>query len=195
MNQAFVDFLASRRSRKPDQLVAPAPSQQELAAMLKIAARVPDHKRLAPWRFIIFEGDARAQFGEIIAKVCAANAQQQPQPSEQRLEVERGRFLRAPLVVAVIAKLTDHPAVPQWEQSLSAGVAAYNLCLAANAYGYATSWLTEWMAYDVKICSALGLGENERVAGFVHIGTAGTEPVERARPDMQDIVSHWTGAE
>jgi len=191
MTEALTEFLAHRRSVKPDRLGAPAPSDLELAQILKIAARVPDHKKLVPWRFIVFGGEARREFGDIIARVCAED--EQPSPSAQRLETERNRFLRAPLVVAVVARLTDQRGVPHWEQTLSAGAAAYNLCLAANTFGFGTSWLTEWMAYNPKIERALGLAPGEKVAGFVHIGTASEGPIERARPEMEQIVSHWTG--
>ena len=190
MTQAVIDFLATRRSVKPDRLALPAPSEAELAAILKIAARVPDHKKLAPWRFIIFDETARVKFGEIIANVCAED--EQPAPSAQRLETERHRFLRAPLVIAVISCALEQRAVPIWEQTLSAGAVAFNLCLAANAHGYSTSWLTEWMAYNSKINQALGLADNEKVVGFVHMGTASETPQERDRPVMDEIVSHWT---
>jgi len=190
MTAALTDFLAQRRSIKPDKLVAPAPTGDELTQILTIAARVPDHKKLVPWRFIVFAGDARGAFGDIIARVCVQD--EQPTPSSHRIETERGRFLRAPLVIAVIARLSDQRGVPHWEQTLSAGAAAYSLCLAANSFGYGTSWLTEWMAYNPKIHSALGLADTEKVAGFVHIGTPSEPPVERARPDLNEIVSHWT---
>lgn len=189
MTESFFEYLGRRRSVKPDRLTEPAPTAQELEGMLKIAARVPDHKKLVPWRFIIFRDDARRQFGDIIAQVCAED--DQPTPSPQRLEFERQRFLRAPLVVAVIARLNDQRGVPEWEQTLSAGAAAFNLCLAANTLGYGTSWLTEWMAYNKKIHTALGLADTEKVAGFVHIGTAMEPPQERDRPELADIVSAW----
>lgn len=189
-SSAVIDFLSRRRSVKPDKLVSPAPSDAELQQILQIAARVPDHKKLVPWRFVVFQGDARAQFGEIIAAVCAEDAQQTP--SAQRLETEKNRLTRAPLVVAVIAVLKDARVVPEWEQTLSAGAAAFNLCLAANALGYGTSWLTEWIAFDDKIAAALGLGHNERVVGFVHIGTPEDAPQERARPELSDVVRYWT---
>lgn len=189
MTETFTEFLARRRSVKPDMLTAPAPSEAELRQILTIAARVPDHKKLVPWRFIIFDDKARHTFGDIIAQVCAED--EPAPPSAQRLETERQRFLRAPLVVAVIARQSDQRGVPHWEQTLSSGAAAFNLCLAANSLGYATSWLTEWMAYNPKIHRALGLDQSEKVAGFVHIGTASAPPVERARPNLDDIVSTW----
>lgn len=189
MNSDTLKLLATRRSVKPDKLLAPGPSAAELEQILTIAARVPDHKKLAPWRFIVFEGDARAKFGEVIADACAAEDKDPPSPV--RLETERKRLLRAPLVVAVISRVVERPGAPEWEQVLSAGAAAMNLCLAANALGYGTNWVTEWIAYSPRIRSALGLAANERVAGFVHIGTASEKPEERERPDLKTIVTHW----
>jgi nitroreductase len=184
-------LLASRRSVKPEMLVAPGPSADELDAMLTIASRVPDHKKLAPWRFIVLEGDARARLGEVVAEACVA-AEKEP-PSAVRLDLERRRFLRAPLVIAVVSRTKPHPGAPEWEQILSAGAACFNLCLAANALGYGTSWISEWMAYDKQVCAALGLSERERIAGFVYVGTAAAQPEERDRPALADIVTRWQG--
>lgn len=191
MNNPILALLSSRRSVKPEKLVAPGPSPDELETMLTIAARVPDHKKLVPWRFIVLEGVARAQLGEIIAQACVA--EEDVPPSEVRLETERGRLLRAPLVIAVISRVTAHRAAPEWEQILSAGAACFNLCLAANAMGYATSWITEWIAYNSAVRTALGLADNERIAGFVYIGTAAERPEERERPALSDIVTRWRG--
>lgn len=188
MNDALLKTLETRRSVKPDRLAAPAPTGAELDRLLAIAARVPDHKKLAPWRFIVFEGEARAAAGEIFAAACQA---EEKEPSHVRLETERARFLRAPLVVAVVSSLSKRPGVPEWEQILSAGAAAFNLCLAANAAGYGTSWLTEWVAYSPFVRERLGLAENERIAGFVHIGTPKEPPEERERPRLADLVTHW----
>ncbi len=183
------DMLAARRSVKPDRLEAPAPSGEELERILTVAARVPDHKKLVPWRFMVFEGDARAAAGEVFAEAC--RAEEKEAPSEIRLETERNRFMRAPLVVAVISRVTPRPGAPEWEQILSAGAACFNLCLAANALGYGTAWLTEWIAYSPVVRARFGLTENERIVGFVHIGTAKEKPEERDRPNLEDIVSRW----
>jgi nitroreductase len=161
----------------------------ELEKILTIAARVPDHKKLVPWRFIVFEGEARARMGELFAAAC--EAEETAPPSAVRLETERKRFLRAPLVVAVVSRVVRTPGAPEWEQVLSAGASAMSLCLAANAMGYGTSWITEWVAYSPRVRAGLGLAENERVAGFVHIGTAKERPEERERPRLSDIVTHW----
>ncbi len=152
---------------------------------------MPDHKKLAPWRFIVFEGDARARFGEALARVLAA--EEKEPPSSVRLETERGRFLRAPLVVGVISRIVPSAGAPEWEQILSAGAASYNLCLAANALGYGTCWITEWYAYSAGVRQALGLAANERVAGFVYVGTAKERQPDRERPALGDIVSRWNG--
>jgi nitroreductase len=191
MENAIIDFLARRRSVKPDRLAAPGPSDTELETILTIASRVPDHKKLAPWRFIVIEGDARARLGEVVAQACVA-AEKEP-PSHVRLETERNRLARAPIVIAVISRVTAHRSAPEWEQILSAGAACFNLCLAANAFGYGTSWLTEWIAYNQAIGSALGLADNERVAGFVYVGTAVERSEDRERPALADIVTRWNG--
>ncbi|WP_295559531.1 nitroreductase [uncultured Hyphomicrobium sp.] len=190
MNDALLETLATRRSVKPDRLAAPAPTGEELDRILTIAARVPDHKKLVPWRFIVFEGEARKAAGEIFAAAC--QAEEKEPPSHVRLETERNRFLRAPLVVAVVSRVAKRPGAPEWEQILSAGAAAFNLCLAANASGYGTSWLTEWVAYSPIVREKLTLSENERIAAFVYIGTPLEKPEERERPRLADIVSRWT---
>jgi nitroreductase len=189
MHQATLDLLARRRSVKPDKLVEPGPDAGQLDRILTIAARVPDHKKLAPWRFIVFAGDARAAFGDIMAAAC--EAEETEPPSRVRLDLERGRFLRAPLVVAVVSRIVPHRSAPEWEQTLSAGAACYNLCLAANAMGFGTSWITEWVAYSPAIRTALALAENERIAGFIYIGTPAETPADRDRPALADIVSRW----
>lgn len=190
MNDVLLEALETRRSVKADRLEAPAPTGAELDRILTIAARVPDHKKLVPWRFIIFEGEARAAAGEIFAAAC--QAEEKDPPSHVRLDTERARFLRAPLVVAVVSRVAKRPGAPEWEQILSAGAAAFNLCLAANASGYGTSWLTEWIAYSPYVREKLGLSENERIAAFIYIGTPMEKPEERDRPKLADIVTRWT---
>ena len=189
MTNPVLDLLAKRRSVKPDLLQAPAPSAAELETILTLAARVPDHKKLAPWRFIVFEGDARARAGEIFAAACLAEDQEPP--SDKRLELERGRFLRSPLVVAVVSRVVERPGAPEWEQVLSAGASAFNLCIAANALGYGTCWITEWIGYSPMVKAKLGLGAGERIAGFVYIGTAVQPPTDRERPVLSDIVTRF----
>lgn len=189
MNRAVFEFLSLRRSSKPDKLVAPGPTDEELTSILTAGSRVPDHKKLAPWRFIVFEGEGRARIGDAFAAACVAEEKEPPSPV--RLDMERGRFLRAPLVVAVISSPKPRPGAPEWEQVLSAGACCYNICLAANALGFATSWITEWIAYSPSVRATLGLAEHERVAGFIYIGRPGEKPDERERPAVADLVTRW----
>ena len=191
MTNPMLALLKNRRSVKPAMLAEPGPSAAELDDILTAASRVPDHKKLAPWRFIVFEGAARARFGEVLA--AAAQAEDKMEPSPVRLEAERQRFQRAPVVVAVVSSVRNPAPAPEWEQVLSSGAACFNLCLAANAMGYGTCWLTEWAAYSPAVGKALGLGATERVAGFIYIGTAKERQEDRERPALAAIVSRWQG--
>lgn len=191
MSRDALELLLTRRSVKAGMLSEPGPNPAQLRTILTAAARVPDHKKLEPWRFIIFEGEARAAFGQLLLSACAA--QEKEPPSAIRLETERTRLLRAPCVVAVVSRVTPNPAAPEWEQVLSCGAVCMNLCLAANALGFATCWITEWYSYSPAVRAALKLAENERVAGFIYVGTARERQEERERPDLAKIASHWTG--
>jgi nitroreductase len=191
LSQETIDLLLTRRSAKPAMLGAPGPSSAELATILTAATRVPDHKKLVPWRFIVFEGEARAAFGRVLSEACLAEGAQAP--TQGRLESERMRLLRSPLVIAVISRVTPNPAAPEWEQVLSCGAACFNLCLAANALGFGTCWITEWYSYSPAVRDALHLAVNERIAGFVYIGTATQRQEERERPQLAGIVTRWNG--
>ncbi|HJU33152.1 MAG TPA: nitroreductase [Hyphomicrobiaceae bacterium] len=191
MSQETLELLLKRRSAKAALLTEPGPDARQLETILTAAARVPDHKRLEPWRFIIFEGDARGTFGRVLLKACLA--EEKETPSAARLELERTRLLRAPVVVAVISRATPNPGAPEWEQILSCGAACFNLCLAANAMGFGTCWITEWYSYSPGVRAALGLAANERVAGFVYIGTAKETQPDRDRPQLAKIVTRWNG--
>jgi nitroreductase len=191
MSQETIDLLLKRRSAKPAMLAAPGPTSEQLTTILTAAVRVPDHKKLEPWRFIVFEGEARAAFGRVLLKACLA--EEKETPTAGRLEMERMRLLRAPTVIAVISRATPNPAAPEWEQILSCGAACFNLCLAATALGFGTCWITEWYAYSAGVRAALKLAANERIAGFVYIGTAKERQPERERPLLAKIVSRWTG--
>jgi nitroreductase len=188
MPNPVVDHLLSRRSVSANSLGEPGPNEAELTQILTAASRVPDHKKLVPWRFVLFQGEARAAFGEALAEICAA---EESDPGRFRLENEAKRFLRAPLVVAVISRVADNKAAPEWEQILSAGAACQNLIVAASALGYGAQWISEWCAYSPGVRRALKLADNERVAGFVYIGTAQEKPEERERPALADIVTKW----
>lgn len=183
---ATLDLLKTRRSVPPTLLDGPGPSREELDTLLTLASRVPDHGKLAPWRFIVIAGEARARIGEAIAAAFAAD---HPEAGPDRLDQERKRLTHAPVVVAVVSRAGPHVKIPEWEQVLSAGAVAMTLVVAANAMGYATSWLTEWHAYDRRILDALGLAPHERLAGHVHLGRAREIPSDRPRPALADIVT------
>jgi nitroreductase len=185
-----IELLKTRRSVKPMDLKEPGPSAAEIETMLTIASRVPDHGKLTPWRFIVFDGPARLTAGEKIADVFRKN---NPEATPEQIEFERKRLARAPLVIAVVSRAGAHAKIPEWEQLLSSGAAAMNLVVAANALGFAASWLTEWYAYNRDVLEALGLNANEKIAGFVHIGTPVTLPADRERPPLSAVVSHHEG--
>lgn len=188
-NADVLTFLETRRSNLAKSMSAPGPTPEELTRMLTIAARVPDHRKLTPWRFLIFEGEARANIGQHIG---ATFQRHNPDMPLDRVMFEAQRFQRAPLVIGVVSSPKDCVrGTPKWEQELSAAAVCFNLCLAAQACGFGAQWLTEWYAYDPDICEVMGLTEHERIAGFIYIGTP-NEPVrERARPDVEALIEYW----
>ena len=183
-----VELLQTRRSIKPVELVGPPPSAAEIDTLLTIASRVPDHGKLVPWRFIVFEGEARLAAGDAIV---AAFRAKYPQATGEQAAAERQRLARAPLVIAVVSRAAPHVKIPEWEQVLSAGAAAMNLVLAAHALGYGASWITEWYAYDRGVLDALGLAPHERIAGFIHIGRPPGRPEDRPRPPLDQIATRF----
>ena len=183
-------LLTTRRSFKAMELVGPAPSAAEIDTLLTIASRVPDHGKLTPWRFIVFEGDARQKAG---AAIAAAFRGKYPDAKPEQVEAERARLTRAPLVVAVVSRAGPHVKIPEWEQVLSAGAAAMSLVLAAHALGYGANWITEWYAYDRAVLDALGLAPHERIAGFIHIGRPPGPPEDRPRPPLDEIATRFAG--
>ncbi len=182
-------LLALRRSASKHHLAEPGPSPDALDELLKVAARVPDHRKLAPWRFIVFEGDARTAFGEQLARIHDAN---KPDAESSDILDAAGLPLRAPVMVAVISSPDPTHKTPVWEQELSAGAVCQNLLLAANAAGWGGVWLSEWMAFDPDVAKLLGLTDDERVAGFIYLGTATMGCPERPRPDMREKITRWT---
>jgi nitroreductase len=183
-----IALLSTRRSVKPIELTAPGPSPAELDTLLTIASRVPDHGKLTPWRFIVFEAEGRTKAGEAIAEAFLAKY---PDATPDQVAFERTRLARAPLVVAVVSRAAPHVKIPEWEQVLSAGAAAMSLAIAAHALGFAASWITEWYAYDRAVLAALGLAPHEKIAAFVHIGRPAQPPEDRPRPVLADIVTRF----
>jgi nitroreductase len=183
-----IELLKLRRSVKPREMTTPGPSPTELETILTVGARVPDHGKLAPWRFIVFEGDARARAGEVIAKVFA---KKNPSAPATDIEVEKKRLTDAPLVIGVVSFTRPHPKVPPWEQELSAGASAMNIVTAATALGYGACWLTGWFAFDREVLDGLGLKTDEKLAGFIHIGTPSKPSEDRPRPALSEIVTRF----
>lgn len=190
MSQSVIDFMLARRSAPIAELKEPAPSDAEIATMLRIAARVPDHGMVQPWRFILYRGEVRHEIGRMLA---ARAQEREGQLDEKRQQQELMRFARAPLVIGVVSVVKEHPKVPQWEMLLSGGAATMNLVLAANAHGYGANWITNWYSEDEEGRRLLGLAPNERVVGFVHIGSHDGGTADRPRPDMEALVSEYSG--
>lgn len=188
-NTVVRDYLLSRRSVGPAFLKEPGPSADELATMLTIATRVPDHGKLTPWRLVIIAGDDRLAAGEALAAIAARN---NPALDEQGLAIERERFLPVPLTVGVISSPKPSDKAPEIEQVLSAGNVAFNLVHAAHAMGFAASWVTRWYSFDADAAAVLGALPGERFVGFVHIGTPSIVPEDRPRPDLESVVSRWS---
>jgi len=183
-----LEYLLKRRSAKIDDLVAPGPNSAQLEQIITAALRVPDHGKMCPWYVLVFDGDARAQIGDVIADAYVAT---NPNARDDKIEAERGRFMRAPSVVALVSRVRKGKK-PIWEQILSAGAAGQNLSLAAHALGFGVQWVTEWYAYDDQVKAAMGLDARDHIAGFFYIGTCDDVQTDRARPDLDKVVTHWS---
>ncbi|WP_294339884.1 nitroreductase [uncultured Sphingomonas sp.] len=180
-------LLASRRSGKPRDLVAPAPDRAQLIAMIRLAGRTPDHGKLAPWRFVIVPDDRRDALAALLVDAYRA---ERPEAKRAELDAMEQFARQAPaLVVALFSPRTDSH-IPMWEQELSAGAACMNLLHAVHAHGFAGGWLTGWPAFSDRVRDAFG-GAPERIAGFMFIGTPGRPLDERPRPDEAKLWSEW----
>lgn len=183
-----LSLLKLRRSVPPQFLAAPGPEGAQLDELLTIASRVPDHGKLVPWRFIVFSGAAREAAADVVAQ---AFRNRNPEASEEQVGFERKRLLHAPVIVAVVSRAAPHVKIPQWEQELTAGAVCMTMLVAAQAMGFAGCWLTNWFSFDRSVLTAFGLEAEERIAGFIHLGTASSVPPDRERPVLADIVSHY----
>ncbi len=180
-----LDLLLSRRSGSAKAMTGPGPTPDQLARILAAAVRVPDHGKLAPWRFILIEGDGRDRLGEVLVEVLP------PDASPDRIEQERNRFLRAPVVVAVVSRAREGLPIPVWEQQLSAGAVCQTALIAAHAMGFVANWLTEWGAYHPVVMERLGLTVGERIAGFIYFGQSTIVLEDRPRPDVESITTRF----
>ena len=185
------EFLLNRRSIVVRNMADPGPTDDELEKILRAGMRVPDHGRLTPWRFIIIRGDARDKMGNILGD---AFLKENPDCIEEQVEIEKERFSRAPIVIAVVSRTNPAHKIPEWEQILSSGAACQNMLTSALSMGFAAQWITEWCAYNDDVKGALGLESLDRIAGFLYLGSRTEDPTDRQRPEFEDIVSEWTGA-
>ncbi len=170
--------LATRRSAPAQALGDPGPTQAELEGILTLGARTPDHGKLFPWRFVVLGRDSRAG----LAAQLEPLADRQPDPRKARAVL--AKLTAPPATVLVVSTPVPGHKVPVWEQELSAGAVCMNLEHAANAYGHAASWITDWYSYDADAVALFGVGEGERIAGFIHMGAAAEPLLERPRPDL-----------
>jgi nitroreductase len=185
----MIDLLLTRRSVVAASMTQDGPSADELRSILAAGHRVPDHGKLGPWRFIVFEGNAREDFGHVLRD---AFVKADPEVAADRADLEALRLVRAPTVVAVVSRVTPNIKIPEWEQQMAAGAVCQNMLVAATMLGYASQWLTEWYAFDANVNEALGLGSGERIAGYIYLGGKADQPTERVRPDLSERVSRWS---
>ncbi len=182
-------LLETRRSASAKAMTGPGPSEAQLDQLLNIAVRAPDHGKLTPWRFIVFEGDARERAGKIVAE---RYHELHPGHGEETLELQRNMFSRAPCVVGVVSTaVADHPKIPEWEQLMSVGAVCQNILIAATAMQLGAQWISGWFAYDRRVLTAIGLGEDERIAGFIYLGTPAQLQEDRPRPVAASMTTRF----
>ena len=187
-NEGALALLETRRTIAAFQMAEPGPGDDEIRRIIAAAVRVPDHGKLAPWRFVLHRGEGRAALDAALAPIYAARFPNAPAP---KVEQEAKRFSGVPLTIGVLSTAAEHVKIPVWEQELSAGAAIMNLMLAAHALGYAAQWLSGWCCYDREAAALLGAKPGERFAGLVAIGTPTVPPVDRPRPAYEDVVTEW----
>jgi nitroreductase len=189
-NKAMLSLMHKRRSVPPHALAGPGPEGAELDELLALAARVPDHGKLHPWRFIVFNGAGQQRAGAIVEEIFCID---HPAATDAQRQAERARMTTAPLVIGVVSCARDHVKIPQWEQKMSAGAVCMSLVMAAHAMGYAASWLTQWLSYDRRVLERFGVGEGEQIAGYIHIGRPTQKIDDRERPDVAALTTYFIG--
>ena len=190
INNDVIEFMRTRRSVPAKFMSAPGPDAAQLRSILEIAARVPDHGKLAPWRFIHYSNDVCVSLGDkLLTRAIEIAKNEGRELNAEMAAIERNRFTRAPVVIAVISSSAPHPKIPEWEQQLSAGAVAMNMLIAAGAHGFDVQWLSEWYIYDDQMAKPLGLKNDERFAGFIHMGTRQNPKFERDRPRLDDLLT------
>jgi nitroreductase len=177
-------LLARRRSASAQTLHAPGPDPGQLADLLRLAARVPDHGKLAPWRFVILEGEAKAAYVGKLHELVELQA------APEKARAVLAKVAAPPLTVAVVSSPKEAP-IPLWEQQMSAGAVCMTMLVAAQAMGFGANWITDWYAFDAEALALLGVQAGEQVAGFIHLGTPSEVPLERVRPELDALVTRW----
>lgn len=186
-----LDLLLTRRSVVAKNLGEPGPSDAELETILQAGIRVPDHGKLGPWRIQVLKRTGQAALGEVYARLFLED---HPQAEPRQIEIERQRPQRAPVLLAVTARIDPvHPKIPELEQRMSGGALCQNILIAAHASGYAAQWLTEWPAFHAGVKKALGHDAGTDIIGLIYIGTPTEIPSERNRPALDQVVSEWSG--
>lgn len=184
-NPATYDLLMTRRSVRTREMAGPGPDRATIEKILAAGMRVPDHGKLAPWRFIVLEGEAREKLGKAISDGMIAEFESNPKTAEKM----SGYATQAPtLIVAIYSPNTDRP-IPEWEQQLSTGAACQNMMIAATALGYGAQWLTGWASYSKYVTRALKMASQEKIAGFIFFGEHTCQPAERPRPNPEDHIT------
>lgn len=183
-----IDLLLQRRSVSPKEMQGDGPSSEQIELILRAAHRVPDHGKLGPWRFVVFTGEARVNFGRAVGAIYQAD---HPDTTADLAAVQEQLFLRAPVIIAVISTAGPHVKIPQWEQVLSAGAACQNILVATHALGFKACWLTEWYSYHTKVKALLSLEDHHNIAGFIYIGNYPGIPEDRVRPPLSERINYW----
>lgn len=187
-HSSLLAHLATRRSGKPRDMIAPGPNEQEMRAILSLSLRTPDHGKLAPWRIVEIATDQRPEFAALLKKAwIAAN----PGAADLNLSALDQFAFQAPNLVVMLSTPVVESKVPVWEQQLAAGAAAMNLLHAAHAHGYVGSWLTGWAAFDPMVKAAFGGGPNDQIVGYFFFGSPAQSLEERDRPDYDHVISRW----
>jgi len=184
---SILSLLETRRSGKPRELVGPDPTAEEMQRILTIAARVPDHGKLTPWRFVLVGDDQREDLARLLGRALTAE-DPGAAPAIHEKAAEFAHYA-GQLVVLVSAPVEGHK-IPAWEQQLSCGTAGMNLLTAAHAVGYVAGWVTGWQAYSPMVNAAF-CSPGERIAGFIFIGHPARELEDRPRPDLADVARRW----
>jgi nitroreductase len=187
-HSSLLSFLKTRKSASAKAMGSPGPDAAQLQDILTIAVRVPDHGKLSPWRFVLFEGSARAEVGERFSQRFASLHPDYPAES---IAFQKQLFLRAPVVIAVVSTAAEHTKIPVWEQQMSAAAVCYNVVLAAQAQGFDAQWQSDWIAYDEGAKAIMGISATEKVAGIIYIGTSTVALEDRPRPDVDALLTRW----